>query len=137
MAVGIFIGFGDLRGWFKKRDRVEFFRWVMEASAGMPIEAASAQEFMKKFPPPEDARINEITHVTKQTINSVGGPPMNASINYMHRDGTRTRYVATLEQVREWANVSAYPWIAWLVTIVGFIPVLFVTILEWKFGRLG
>jgi len=94
MAVGIFIGFGDLRGWFKKRDRVEFFRWVMEAPAGMPIEAASAQEFMKKFPPPKDARINEITHVTKQTINSVGGPPMNASINYMHRDGMRTRYVA-------------------------------------------
>ena len=109
MAIGIFIGFGNLRGWFKESDRVGFLRWVIEEPAGMPVDAPTARKFMSKFPPPKDARVNEITHVTKQTINSVGGPPMSASINYMHRDGTRTTYIATLEQVRDWANESSYP----------------------------
>ena len=132
MAIGIFIGFGNLRGWFKKTDRVEFLRWVIEEPAGMPIDAPAAREFMSKFPPPKDARVNEITHVTKQTIKSAGGPPMSASINYMHRDGTRTIYVATLEQVREWASESSYPWVAWVVTVIGFIPTLLATFFGWK-----
>jgi hypothetical protein len=117
---------------FKKSDRVEFLRWVMEEPAGMPVDVPAAREFMRKFPPPKDARVNEITNVTKQTIKSLGGPPMSASINYMHRDGTRTTYVATLEQVREWANESSYPWVAWVVTVIGFIPTLLGTFLSWK-----
>lgn len=132
IAIGIIMGFGNLRGWFKKGDRVEFLRWVMEEPAGMPFDAPAAREFMRKFPPPKDARVNEITHITKQTINSAGGPPMSASINYMHRDGTRTTYMATLEQVRDWARESSYPWAAWEVTVVGFIPTLLATLIGWK-----
>lgn len=136
LGIGILLNLGDLLGWFKHSARVKFLNWVLESPMGMPIETKPAIEFMKRFPPPPDARVSEITHLTKQRIASLGGPPMSASINYMHRDGTRTTYVATLEQVREWANESPYPWIAWSLTVAGFIiEVLSSTVLDRKENR--
>lgn len=87
-----------------KNKRALFLQWVIEESNNLDINTPSARAFMRSFPPPESARVNEITHVTKKTFKFDEGPPMEASINYMYGDGTGTSYVATLGQVREWAR---------------------------------
>ena len=108
LAAGVIIGFGDLQGWFRYSEREAFVRWVQESQVGMPTEDPAAQAFMRRFPPPEDARSEQITHVTKHVMRLENGGVLQASINYMHRDHSRTRYVATLPEIREWASETLY-----------------------------
>ena len=60
---------------------------------------------------------------------------LDASFNYMRRDQSRTEYVATLEDVREWAAESFYPWLSWVLTFVGFIAVLGSEAIDWRGKR--
>ena len=131
VALAILLGFGNLQGWFRHHRRVEFLHWVLESNLGMPIDAPPAIEFIKKFPPSAGAQMSPIVYVHKMQIVSEGGPPMAASINYIHADGSQTSYVATLDQVREWASESRYPWLAWVLATFGFVQLLVNTVLEW------
>ena len=42
----------------------------------------------------------------------------------MHRDGTRTSYVATLSEIKDWAVNTNYPFLSWLLSLIGFFEVL-------------
>lgn len=130
LGIGVIIGYGNLRGWFLHPERQEFLKWVLESDVGMPIEHPSARAFMRHFPPLEDARTEEITHVTKNVQRLENGGVLLASINYMHRDHSRTTYVATLPEIREWAAETTYPWLAWSLTLIGFFVVSATTVLD-------
>lgn len=132
LGLSTILGFADLKGWLTHSDREALLEWFLEANAGLPIQEPAARAFQKSFPPPPEASIDEITHLTKQVIRSENGPVMDGSVNYMHRDTSRTRYVATLAQVREWAAESRYPWIAWALGLIGFLEVLASTFLDRK-----
>lgn len=135
LGVGVLTGFADLKGWLRDGDREAFLQWALQSSVGMPIGQSSAQAFMKRFPPPEDARISDITHITKQVERPERGPVLQAAFNYMHSDHSRTAYVATLADVREWAAESPYPWVSWLLTVIGFLEVLGSTGIQWRRER--
>jgi hypothetical protein len=55
---------------------------------------------------------------------------MMASINYMHRSGVRTAYIATLDDVRSWAGEARYRWLPWFTTLLGFVIVVVTFIME-------
>ena len=100
---GVIIGLANLKGWLKDKEKVAVLEWVMKSKHGLSIENLGAKKFMKRFPPPENSRPTEITHLVKSaTIHQLGGM-QNASINYMHSDGSRTAHVATLNDVKTWA----------------------------------
>ena len=102
----------------------------LHSKHGLSIESPGAKKFMKRFPPPEKSRPNEITHLTKSmTIHQMGGI-QNAAINYMHIDGSRTAHVATLEDVKVWALKTNYEFWSWLLSLVGFLEVSGAFIIE-------
>ena len=142
LGAAVFLQLADLVGWLEHEDRQIFLRWALQSQVGLPISDPGAQAFKDRFPPPPDARVSEITHVTKHVFRLPHGPQqtpgtvMEASFNYMHRDGSRTSYVATLPEVREWASESSYPWLSWVLALVGFTEVLSSTIIDWREARL-
>ena len=136
LAAGVMIGFANIMGWFKNSDRLAIIDWAKNTNIGLPISHPSARAFMKDFPPPSDSRPEEITHLTKTVILSAsGGQPINVSINYMHRDDSRTSNVATLADLERWASNTVYPWIAWTLSLVGFIEILSSSIIEMCFNN--
>ena len=92
---------------------------------------------MIDYPPPADNNSSEITHVTKNIIKFDKGPVQSASINYMHRDGSRTSFVATLDDVRQWAAQTSYPFLAWVLSVIGFAEVLIGFLIERYKARQG
>jgi hypothetical protein len=97
---------------------------------GLSIRNPGSKKFMKRFPPPENSRPNEITHLVKSaTIYQLGGM-QNASINYMHSDGSRTAHVATLNDVKAWAKKTNYELLSWLLSLLGFLEMMGAFIIE-------
>lgn len=90
----------------------------------MSLDQPAAKEFMKKFPPPPGEKKENLTHLTKSVMKYEIGGTLNASVNYMRKDMSRTSHVATLEEIRYWTDETPYPWISWLITLVGFIELL-------------
>ena len=120
------LGLADLLGYFEYGDRNVVLDWVLTSGSGLPIDESAARAFMARFPPPSGARPLEITHLVKQVIRTQGGPVMNASINYMHADESRTTAVATLAEVRKWAGEDRW-WLRfawWILGFLGFVEVL-------------
>jgi len=136
LALGVLLGFADLKGCLNYPERGRFLHWALNSTVGLPVTESSAQAFIKRFPPPTDARPEEITHITKHVMRVENGPVSQASFNFMHGDTSRTSYVATLDEVRNWAGESRYPWLAWILTLLGFLEVLASAILEWHEKRL-
>lgn len=132
MAIGLILHFANLKGWLLDENRIGFLNWILNSQVGLPIDNPAGVEFMKSFPPPPGTKGNDLTHVTKQVVRSQSGPVLMASINYMHRDGSRTEYIATLSDVRKWSEKTPYPWIAWFLTLFGFCEVLLSTLVERK-----
>jgi hypothetical protein len=121
---GVVIGLANLKGWLKDKDKVAVLEWVMNSKHGMVIKNPGAKKFMKRFPPPKNSRPNGITHLVKSaTIHQLGGM-QNASINYMHDDGSRTAHVATLNDVKAWATTTNYEMLSWLLSLLGFIEMM-------------
>ena len=142
LGAAVFLQLADLVGWLEHEDRQIFLRWALQSQVGLPISDPGAQAFKDNFPPPAAARVSEITHVTKHVIRlpstpqQATGTVMEALFNYLYRDGSRTSYVATLPEVREWASESSYPWLSWVLALIGFTEVLGSTIIEWREARL-
>jgi len=137
LAFGVLLGFADLKGWLNYPEREKFLHWALNSPAGLPITNPSAQAFIKRFPPPNDARPAEITYITKHVMRVENGPVIQASFNFMHGDASRTSYIATLNEVQSWAKESRYPWLAWILTLFGFLEVLASTIWEWQDKECG
>jgi hypothetical protein len=128
-AFGLALSFADKKGWLKDRARAQVLKWVLKAPDGLSLESAAGKAFRSKFPPPANSS-DDFTHVTKQVIKSKNGPVIMASVNYMHRSGARTAYVATLDDVRSWAGETRYRWLPWFTTLLGFVIVVVTLILE-------
>lgn len=123
LAFGVVLGGCDLMGWLLDEDKTAVVQWALTSQVGLSVEHSGAKKFMKAFPPPDPARQHEITHLTKHVISLENGPVQNASINYMYRDTTRSKYVATLPEVMEWSRKTWYPFLAWVLSVIGFVEV--------------
>lgn len=135
LALGICLGLADLMNWLRYPDREAFLAWAMYKEGGLPIDTPAAQAFVHRFPPPDNVDSRTITHVTKWRMRLEGGQALDAAFNYGQHDKSRTEYVATLEDVREWAAKSPYPWLSWVLALVGFIEVLGSEAIEWHRKR--
>lgn len=121
LALGLILGFANLKGWFNNKNRIEFLNWALTSDSGISIELPAAKEFIKAFPPPEGEQLNNLTHLTKDKLNFESGGTINISINYMRKDFSRTTHVATLSDIRTWTSETSYPWISWWLTLIGFL----------------
>lgn len=120
IALGLILGYADLKGNLKNKKRTEILEWVLTSSTGLALENPAAKEFMNRFPPPKHEDMKNLTHLTKQVVRLEKGGVYNASVNYMRKDFSRTNYVATLDEIRDWASESPYPLISWWITLIGF-----------------
>ena len=135
LLVAVLLGLANLSGWLRYSSRTAFVQWAQESQVGLPIAEPAAQAFVARFPPSEGAPVSEITHVTKFVQRLEDGPALDMALNFLLRDQTRTSYVATLAQVERWADASPYSWLAWLLTVVGFVEVAGNTAIEWYVQR--
>lgn len=133
LALGVSIGFADLMGWFEDTDRQAFLNWLYESRSGLAIETPAAQAFIKDFPPPGNSSPFEITHITKLVRRLENGLISETQINFMYSDHSRSDYVATLNDVKAWAEKTSFPWFSWVITLVGFFVVCGSTLIEWKY----
>ena len=133
LGTGVILQFLDLNCFFIDKDKAYVVEWASNSKVGLSIEHPGAKKFCKAFPLPSDAPQKEITHLTKQIINSsLGGKSMMVSVNYMYSDTSRSSYVANLEEIKEWATKTPYPWIAWTFSFIGFLEVALSYFLERK-----
>ncbi len=123
LALAVLVGFADLQGWLGYADRRAFLDWAIQGDAPLPADTEPGRAFMTRFPPALVDR-GYVTHVTRWKTSFADGPVVEALFNYQRRNGSATDYVATLPQVREWAAESPFAWLPWLLTVVGFIPLL-------------
>jgi hypothetical protein len=121
VALSLVLGLADLKGYLRNKNRMTILNWVLHSTSGISVGTPAAKEFIKQFPPPPGEQIDNLTQLTKNIIRQEHGGIYNASINYMRKDQTRTSFVATLDDVRKWASKTPYPWIAWWLTLIGFI----------------
>ena len=135
VGIGALLGFLDLNGAFVDQDKEYVVTWATTFQSGLSIDHPGARKFLKSFPPPSHEQGKEITYLTKQVIGSALGGAMVISINYMYSDLTRSAYVANLPEVKEWARATSYPWVAWLLSFLGFIEVLVSFIIELRTGN--
>ena len=135
LALGVVLGLADLRGWLRSSSRAAFLQWAENSRSGLPVSEASAQAFMRRFPVPQSVASGQVTHVTKYVQRLENGPALEMAFNYILADESRTPYVATHEQVRAWAEESPYPWLAWVLTLIGFLEVVLGTGIEWYRDR--
>ena len=112
----------DLLGWYTDSDKVSVLNWANTSGAGLSIEHPGAKKFMERFPPPQ-AQDKKVTHLTKQVMKSALGGNMLVSVNYMYSDTTRSAYVANLDDIKDWVKETPYPWVAWILSAIGFIEV--------------
>ncbi len=124
LAAGLLFEFADLMGWLKHRDRQAFLNWILHEEAGLAVDDPAARAFMRRFPPPDLSDVDRITRVTKLKTTVENGPVLNSAVNYMRRDQSRTPYVASLPDVRAWADESPYPWLSWILGVIGFVVVI-------------
>lgn len=123
LALAVVLGFAVPKGWLGYGDRRAFLEWAIQSDAALPADSPPARVFMARFPPSlADRRL--VTHVTIWRTSFKEGPMIDASFTYIRRDQSRTEYVATLPQVREWAAESPYGWLPWTLTVLGFIALL-------------
>jgi len=132
IAIGLILEFTDLKGCLIDKQRIEILNWALNSDSGMSIELPAAKKFMKNFPPPENEKKENLTHLTKSVMQYEIGGILNASVNYMRKDTSRTSHIATLEEIRKWANETPYPWISWWITLFGFIGLIGNFIIEKK-----
>jgi hypothetical protein len=118
IVLGAAFLFANQMGWLRHADRSAFLHWALHEEIGLPIEAPAAQAFMRRFPPSSGDRIS-VTHVTKFQTRLDNGPVLDACFCYMRADLSRTEYVATLSDVREWAAESSYGWWSLIFSVVG------------------
>jgi len=130
-GLGLLFAYFDITGLFEKSERKAFLNWVLKSDSGLSINEPSARAFMKEFPPPSEVQISKITHIVKWKMNLQNGLPTDAQINYMFADQSRTAYVATLDDVRQWVYETSYPWVAWICSLVGFLVLLINRIIGW------
>ena len=130
LGVGVFLQLADLLGWLRHEDRQIFLRWALQSRGGLPISDPGAQAFVARFPPPEGTWVSEITQVAKESYKLPNGPALEVLFSYMRIGGSKTSYVATLPEVREWASESWYPWLSWVLSCVGFTALLGSTIIQ-------
>lgn len=134
VGIGVLLGFLDLIGAFVDQDKEYVITWATTSKSGLSIDHPGARKFLKAFPPTSHEQGKEITHLTKQVIESAPGGAMVISINYMYSDLTRSVYVANLPEVKEWARATSYPWIAWSLSFLGFTEVLVSFVIELRIG---
>lgn len=137
LLAAVLLGLADLCGWLRYSRRTAFVQWAHHSQLGLPISEPAAQAFVVRFPPPEGVFLDQITHVTKLVQRIENGPALDMAFNFMLRDHRRTAYVATLAQVEGWAEESPYPWLAWVLTVIGFLEVAGGTAIEWHLERDG
>ncbi|MBI2359676.1 MAG: hypothetical protein HYV04_12380 [Deltaproteobacteria bacterium] len=123
LALTVFVNFAEARGWLRDANRQMLLEWALNDETGLPIEHPAARAFMNRFPPPAANDRNLITHVTKWKSRLENGPVLDATFNYMRHDRSRTNYVATLAEVREWAAESRYAELPWILGLIGFVEV--------------
>jgi len=122
---GVILGYLDITGVLISKEKEAFLAWVLTSRTGLPIADPAAKIFMKDYSPPKSSQLQEITHVTKNTVTVVGSKVLlNAGINYMYANGERTAVVASLEEIREWESKTIYPVIAWVLSLIGLIEMV-------------
>ncbi len=131
MMLGLVLGFLNLQGWLEDKDKTAVLNWVLTSSSGLQISHPGAKKFMHEFPPPLNAKRTEITHLTKHITKLENGLVQYAQINYMLSDLSRTSYVATLNDVRNWAAETSYNLWAWILSLIGFIEMASIFIIQY------
>ena len=124
LGMGVLLSMVDLLGWYEDTDKLAVLNWANTPGVGLSIEHPGAKKFMEEYPPPQLQGKN-VTHLTKQVVNSaLGGKNMQVSINYMYSDTTRSEFVANLADIKDWVEKTPYPLVAWILSAIGFVEVL-------------
>ena len=121
LLIALVIQFAHLKGYLRHEERIDFLGWARKSNKRLPINTPSAKAFMEQFPPPSNSSPSKITYITKLVVRVQNGLVDQAQINYMYQDNSRTDYVATLGDIENWAAESRYPWIAFILSTIGFV----------------
>jgi hypothetical protein len=113
VALSLGLQFADLNGYLKSENRIEVLNWILKSKTGLSLATPAGKAFVRQFPPPPGEHLDNLTYLTKSVLLQEHGSIYNASVNYMRRDLSRTNFIATLDDVRQWASESPYPWYAW------------------------
>jgi hypothetical protein len=120
--IGLVAGLGNLLGWFTHSERLEMVR-LIRTKESIPVTTTGFAELLHTYPPPpstvnKDAvvRLGPIT-----SIRSIGYVTPLAPLAYFDVNNNRTPPILTFDELEKWATASSYPWLAWVISAIGFV----------------
>lgn len=123
--IGLLTGLANLMGFFSNPERqqlVASIRSAGEASSG----AHGFSDLVQAFPPPPGVRLSQIAGIGPTThISSGGYVTPTGPLAYFDASAPR-RYTApilTFDELQSWAQTSRYPWVAWAISLLGWLLV--------------
>ena len=135
LLCGIIIDLGNLLGWSQPKERKEFYSLVISSRSGIPVSHPAVREFIEKFPPPPGFERAQFEYITKLVLQTSSGFPISGSLQYMDTLGKRTPDIASFEDFLLWSKENKFKWLAWIITLTGFIITVILSILDWRKKR--
>lgn len=126
---GLIAALLDRIGFFRDKDKVNIAKRIKTERKEILRDSIGFNKFLKDFPPPKDIDINSISHIAFDIIQTHDFFPMMITIRYLS-NGKRTEPVANYSEVECWAEKTPYGWYAWIITVVSWIVLVVLELIE-------
>ena len=119
--IGIVTGLGNLLGWFTHTERLEMVE-LIRTKGSIPVTTAGFRELVRAYPPRSPVKTIVIIRLGPTTAISSGGyVTPTGPLAYYDVNNHRTLPALTFNELEQWSTASYYPWLAWVVSAIGFV----------------
>ena len=119
--IGLVTGLGNLLGWFTHTERLEMVE-LIRTKGTIPVTTAGFTELLRAYPPPSTVNTAAIIRLGPTTaLRSGGYVTPTGPLAYYDVNNHRTPPILTFDELEQWATVSSYPWLTWVISAIGFV----------------
>jgi hypothetical protein len=119
--IGLVAGLGNLLGWFTHSERFEMVKMI-RTGGSIPVTATGFADLLHAYPPPSTVNKAAVARLSLTTsIRSGGYVTPTGPLAYYDVNNSRIAPILTFDELEKWATASSYPWLAWVISTIGFI----------------
>lgn len=125
MVVGVIISFGNLKGFFIDKNRLDLYNALLSKQNRYRVSADSlgARQFLKKYyyskVIPLEMRSYKAKGLLLKWMSIDKSPPMSGGVCIEFENGKTSTALSTLDELRQWVKESPfYGWLGWWLLAV-------------------
>ncbi len=119
--IGLVAGLGNLLGWFTHSERLEMVK-LIRTEGSIPVTATGFVDLLHAYPPPSIVNKDAVVRLGTTTAFESGGYVIpTGPLVYYNVNNRSTLQILTFNELEKWATASSYPWLAWVISTIGFV----------------